>query len=89
MLMDHGIFRVIYLNFHKLGSKAWRSAQPAPHNFARFKRLGIRTVINLRGERMSGSYWLELAAAKRYGIKVVNCVVRSRAAPSIEELGVA
>lgn len=86
MLLDHGIFRLLYLNEHKLGLKAWRSAQPAPHDFARFKRMGIKTIVNLRGERMSGSYWLEKAACKRLGLRFENCVVRSRAAPSREEL---
>lgn len=86
MFMDHGIFRLIYLNRHKLGPRAWRSAQPAPHNIAQIKRLGVKTIVNLRGERLSGSYWLEVAACKRHGIELVNCIVRSRAAPSIEEL---
>ena len=86
MLFDHGVFRAVYLNKHKLGKNAWRSAQPAPHDIARLKQQGIRTIINLRGERMCGSYWLEQAACKRHGIKFENCVMRSRAAPSILEL---
>lgn len=86
MFMDHGIFRLFYLNKHRLGSKAWRSAQPAPHNFSRLKRQGVKTIINLRGERLSGSYWLEVAACKRLGLAFENCVVRSRAAPSHAEL---
>lgn len=86
MFMDHGIFRLLYLNKHRIGPNAWRAAQPAPHNIAQFKRLGIKTIVNLRGERMSGSYWLEVAACKRLGIRLENCVVRSRAAPSVEEL---
>ena len=86
MFLDHGIFRLIYLNKHRLGRQAWRAAQPAPHNFATFKRLGIKTVVNLRGERMSGSYWLEVAACKRLGLAFENCVLRSRAAPSLAEL---
>ena len=86
MLFDHGVFRLLYLNKHKLSAKAWRSAQPAPHDIARLSRLGIKTIVNLRGERMSGSYWLEAAACKRYGLSFENCVVRSRAAPSKDEL---
>ncbi len=86
IIMDHGLFRLFYLNTHRLGSKAWRSAQPAPHDIARFQRRGIKTIVNLRGERISGSYWLEVAACERFGIALENCVVRSRAAPSLEEL---
>src|SRR5687767_12266805 len=28
LFIDHGIFRVVYLNRHRLGARAWRSAQP-------------------------------------------------------------
>ena len=35
---------------------------------------------------MCGSYWLERAACERHGIKLVNFQVRSRAAPSKQEL---
>jgi protein tyrosine/serine phosphatase len=86
MIMDHGIARLFYSNKHKLGRKAWRSAQPAPHDIARLRRLDIKTIINLRGERLSGGYWLEVAACKRHGIKMENCTLRSRAAPSVSEL---
>ena len=86
LLIDHGVFRLAYLNRHKLGENAWRSAQPAPHDLAWFKRAGVKTVVNLRGKRLSGSYWLEEAACRRLGLKMVDFIVRSRAAPSLREL---
>ena len=49
-------------------------------------RDGIRTIVNLRGEHTSSSYWLEEEACRRYGIELVNYQVRSRAAPSHGEL---
>ncbi len=76
----------MYLNKHALSEHAWRSAQPAPHHIAAAARAGIRTIVNLRGERQCGSYWLERAACARHGIQLVNYQVRSRAAPSKEEL---
>jgi protein tyrosine phosphatase (PTP) superfamily phosphohydrolase (DUF442 family) len=86
LLVDHGIFRVVYSNTHRMSEKAWRSAQPAPHQLRGFAKAGVRTVINLRGERDCGSYWLERRACQRYGLKLVNYQMRSRAAPSREEL---
>jgi len=71
---------------HGVGDRAWRAAQPAPHQIARFKRMGIKTVVNLRGERVCGSYWLEKAACARHGLKLVTYRVRSRAAPTREEV---
>lgn len=86
LLVDHGIFRLLYLNKHRLSDKAWRSAQPAPFQLHRAARRGVRTVVNLRGERMCGSYFLERQVCDELGLKLVNYVVRSRAAPSRAEL---
>jgi protein tyrosine/serine phosphatase len=86
LLVDHGIFRMVYANAHRVSDKAWRSAQPAPYHIRRFAEAGIRTVVNLRGERQCGSYWLEQEACARHGLKLVNFQIRSRAAPTREEL---
>jgi protein tyrosine/serine phosphatase len=86
LFVDHGIFRIFYVNKHRISEKAWRSAQPAPFHIRRMASKGIRTIVNLRGDRLCGSYWLEQRACERAGIKLVNFQVRSRAAPSREEL---
>jgi protein tyrosine/serine phosphatase len=86
LFVDHGIFRLFYLNRHRLGEHAWRSAQPAPHHIRGFARRGVRTIVNLRGERLCGSYWLERDLCERYGIKLVNFEIRSRAAPTRDEI---
>ncbi len=86
VLVDHGIFRLVYLNRHRLSENVWRSAQPAPHHFRRFADEGIRTIVNLRGEHPSGSFWLEQKACAAHGLTLVNYKVRSRAAPTLEEL---
>ena len=86
LLVDHGIFRLLYINAHQISEKAWRSAQPAPRDIRRFAKAGIRTIVNLRGPRDCGSYWLEEVACARHGLKLVNFQVRSRAAPTPEEL---
>lgn len=86
LLVDHGIFRLFYLNRHRLGDKAWRSAQPAPHDIRAMARRGVRTVINLRGERQCGAYWLEQSTCQALGITMVDFQLRSRAAPTREEI---
>jgi protein tyrosine/serine phosphatase len=86
LLVDHGVVRMLYLNRHALGPHAWRSAQPAPHQIRDLARLGVRTIVNLRGERACGSYWLEQEACRHYGITLVNYTVRSRAAPTPQEV---
>ncbi|MDP1909854.1 MAG: hypothetical protein Q8K85_16260, partial [Hyphomicrobium sp.] len=86
LFVDHGIFRIIYSNSHRISDKAWRSAQPAPHQIRQFAKAGIRTIVNLRGERDCGSFWLERRACAKHGLKLVNFQMRSRAAPTREEL---
>lgn len=80
--VDHGIFRLFYANRHKMGERAWRSAQPWPHQVRYYaKSKGIKTIVNLRGERDCGSYRLEQAACKKYGIEFVNYKMHSGAPP--------
>jgi protein tyrosine phosphatase (PTP) superfamily phosphohydrolase (DUF442 family) len=86
LLVDHGIFRILYLNKHRLSHNAWRAAQPAPFQLRRAARRGIRTIVNLRGERVCGSYVLEKKACRDLGLNLVNYIVRSRAAPTRAEL---
>jgi protein tyrosine/serine phosphatase len=86
LFIDHGVLRLVYVNRHRLGDRAWRSAQPGPRHIRVLKRQGLRTVINLRGERLCGSYWLEERACARKGIALVNFQLRSRAAPTPAEI---
>lgn len=86
IFVDHGFFRIVYLNFHRVGDRAFRSAQPAPHHIRRYLRRGVRTVVNLRGGRDFGSYPLTREACERHDIAYEELVLRSRAAPTLEAL---
>lgn len=83
---DHGAFRLVYLNHHRVSHKLSRSAQPAPQQIAAFAAAGVRTVVNLRGGRGHGAWPLEREACERHGIRLVPFVVRSTQAPSRETL---
>lgn len=86
LLADHGALRLAYLNLHRLGPSAWRSAQPAPYQIAFLKRSGVRNIVNLRGPRNCGSYRLEQQACQRHGIRLINYKMSSRAAPPRETI---
>lgn len=86
LFFDHGVFRLLYVNRHRLSDTVWRSAQPAPHHIQKLAADGIRTIVNLRGPTKSGSYYLEQEACRRFGITLVDFPVRSRAAPTRREL---
>ncbi len=84
LLSDHGIFRVLYLNKHRVSDRLWRSAQPSPVQLAQFAAEGGRTVVNLRGGREHGSWQLEKEACERLGLTLIDFVVRSRGTPDRE-----
>jgi protein tyrosine phosphatase (PTP) superfamily phosphohydrolase (DUF442 family) len=86
LFLDHGVFRLLYANQHRLGQRAWRSGQPAPHQIGALARQGLRTIVNLRGERFCGSYKLEKSTCERRGITLVNFKIRSRTSPAREEI---
>jgi uncharacterized protein (TIGR01244 family) len=81
LLADHGVFRLLYLNRHRVTPRFWRAAQPAPGDIHRAARDGVKTVVNLRGGREYGSWPLEKEACDAAGIALVDFVVRSRGAP--------
>ncbi len=86
LLFDHLVIRLVFPNRHKLSHTAWRSAQPLPHQINTLKNLGIRTVINLRGNEGTTTYRLERAACRQSGLHFVDYRLRSRAAPTRMEI---
>lgn len=84
LLVDHGIFRLVYSNRHRLSLTALRMAQPTPTQLRTLALKGVRTIVNLRGERDCGAYRLETEACQRVGLRLVNFTLRSRAAPERE-----
>lgn len=90
LFMDHGVIRYFYSNFHQVdatpGREIYRSSQPLPHQVARWGRIGVRTIVNLRGGRHFGSYPLEVEAAARAGITLEEIKFRSRSLPDRESL---
>jgi len=86
LFIDHGVLRLMYLNRHTLGPEAQRAAQPSPGQIRAMAREGIRTVVNLRGPRFCGSYVLERKACAEAGLNFVDHQLRSRAAPTRDEI---
>lgn len=85
LIADHGIFRLLYANYHWLSPRAARSAQPSPGLIRRFAREGGRSVISLRGGLMFGSLPLEIEACAAAGLTFQRITARSRQLPSREE----
>lgn len=86
LAVDHGIFRLFYLNAHRVTDRLWRAAQPAPPDIRRFARQGVRTIVYLRGGREHGAWALEKETCEQEGLALVDFVVRSRGAPDKETI---
>jgi protein tyrosine phosphatase (PTP) superfamily phosphohydrolase (DUF442 family) len=86
LVVDHGLFRLVYPNRFRVAANLWRSSQPAPHDIHSLARRGLRTVVNLRGGREYGSWPLEREACEQVGVRLAEFVVRSREAPTREGL---
>ena len=83
MLRDHGFLRKVYENTHEVApGRMWRTYQPSPAMLKRWKARGVRTVINLRGDKPSGFYFLEEEACRELGLELKTFRVFSREAPS-------
>ena len=49
-VFDHAFLRVWWTNFYKVADGVYRSNHPGPKRLEKYKALGIRSVINLRGD---------------------------------------
>lgn len=78
---DHAFLRLAFSNAHWLGPDLVRTNQPSPRQLAGWARRGVKTVINLRGQRDEGYYWLEREACERLGLTMIDAPLDSRDAP--------
>ena len=79
---DHGFLRVRFRNLHQISDEMYRANQPSPEQIARYaKELGLKTILNLRGNSPKGYYLLEREACERHGIQLVDFQVFSREVP--------
>ena len=83
--MDHAFIRIFWNNFHEISEGVYRANQPSPSHLKSYKKLGIKSVLSLRG-RANQSYDL---FEDEYCKKLVNLVytpISSGSAPTPEDL---
>ena len=77
-LSDHGFLRVLWTNLYEIAPGVWRSNQPSAARLARYAKMGITTILNLRGADRYSYYLFEHEAAARLGIRMVDCRIHAR-----------
>ena len=86
-LVDHGILRRIWHNLAEVAPGVWRSNQPGPAQIRKLaRRLGLKSIVNLRGANDYGSYLLERETCAELGIALHDTRLLSREPPSRDSL---
>jgi protein tyrosine/serine phosphatase len=80
---DHAYLRLGFQNAQWVSPELIRTNQPWPFQLKRWRDLGVKTVINLRGGGYPTSFYLlEKDACARLGLTLVDFAVSSREAPT-------
>lgn len=85
-IFDHAFLRVFWTNFDQVAEGVYRSNQPTHARFARYKKLGVKTVLNLRGSSVESPYQFERETCEKLGLKLVNAKIYARKAAGRDEL---
>lgn len=85
-LMDHAFLRVLWSNLDEVEPGVWRSNQPSPRRLKRYARMGIRTIINLRGTSSQSHFLLEQEACNSLGLKLESVPIHARSLVGAEQL---
>lgn len=89
LFKEHSFITLFRFNFHKIDDNFYRSAQPNPWQLRKIiKKKGIKTVLNLRGEREENRHILALEkeVCQEEGVTLENIRLRSRGIPSPKDI---
>ena len=85
--VDHGFLRVLWQNFHQIAPGVYRSNQPSGRQLEAInRRLGLRTVVNLRGKSLQSFYLFEAEVCAKHAIHLINHTMSATLAPSLDRL---
>jgi protein tyrosine/serine phosphatase len=83
LFVDHAILRILWTNFACVKpGRLYRSNHPTPGNLKAFtRRVGLKSLINLRGQAKNGSDALSRDTAHHLGLDFYDMAFESRGAP--------
>ncbi|MBA84706.1 protein tyrosine phosphatase [Thalassobius sp. S69A] len=77
-LFDHALLRHLWTNLDQIAPGAYRSNQPGPARVARYARMGIKTIVTLRGRAQRAHYLFEQEACARHGIDLIDVSLHAK-----------
>ena len=85
-LMDHAFLRIFWNNFYEISEGVYRANQPSPSHLKSYKKLGIKSVLSLRGRAKQSYDLFEDHYCKLLGLNLVYAPISSSSAPKPERL---
>lgn len=86
-MVDHGFLRVLWRNLYQIAPGVWRSNQPSANQLAALHRkVGLRSVLNLRGMSQQGFYLFEAEVCSNLGMTLIDLPMSASQAPSRDSL---
>jgi protein tyrosine/serine phosphatase len=88
LFVDHAVFRLAWSNLATVApGRLYRCNHPTPARLAALtRRLGLKTLINLRGPTGNGSDALSREAAALLGLDFIDMALESRGAPQRDRI---
>lgn len=83
---DHGILRYRWHNFAEIAPGFFRSNQPNHERFEAYAKLGIKTILNLRGANAQAPYFFEVESCEKLGLELIDLAMSARAVPPKDKL---
>lgn len=79
--LDHAALRVVWHNFREIAPGVYRSNQPTHARLDRYARMGVRTVLNLRGEDRFAHFLFLQESCAALGLALVSVKMSATKAP--------
>jgi protein tyrosine/serine phosphatase len=86
MIADHAALRVLWTNFHPVAPGVFRANQPSPKRLERWKDMGIKSILNLRGESRYSPYLFEREACDALGLPLTDINLSATELPSLDTI---
>ena len=83
---DHDILRRKWHNFEAVTDGVYRSNQPDFKRFAAYQEMGIKTILNLRGDKPKPFYLFEKEACDALGLTLVTIKMSAGRVPPRDRL---
>lgn len=83
---DHAFLRLPWTNFDRVAEGVYRSNHPGPGRLRRYKAMGIRGVLNLRGDDGYSPWLFEQEACAELGLELRVAKIYARKAATQAEM---